>query len=162
MYLVFVPMYQAITVARYLCILVRWIIYHMDTLSFLFWKPLKYLPSLIYQFFRLSLLYLIMFYLVEVLQINNLTMFATSCFCDVLHDHPFVPIFWDIFSMSFWSRIFSMWFSLFLLFIEIWFCLGTSSSFVIRTQIYFQQQFLGFYLLPKFILRGGVRVLDIF
>lgn len=36
MYSVFIHMYQVDTMAGYLCILVRWIIYHMDTLSFLF------------------------------------------------------------------------------------------------------------------------------
>ena len=52
-----------------------------------------------------------------------------------------------------------MWFSLFLLFLEIWLCLGTSLSLVVETNFYFKQQFLGIQLLPKFILRGDVRVI---
>ena len=103
-----------------------------------FWKSWRYLPSSIDQLFRRSLLYQVMFNSMEVLWINYLIVFATSCFSDVLHDHLFVPIFWDILSISFWSRVFPMWFSLFLLFIEIWLCLGTSTGLVAKTQIYFQ------------------------
>ena len=60
-----------------------------------FWKPWRYLPSSIDQLFRLSLLYLVMFYIVGVLQISSLIVFANSCFfmiifCSYLLRHSLV------------------------------------------------------------------------
>ena len=147
MYLVFDPIYQEIATDGYLCILVRWIIYHIDILLFI--------PTLVTT-------------LVEVFQISSYfwQSFAPSTyFSGVLHEHllflssgtfPSVEAslvlqqFFIIFFISFGSMVSPIWFSLFLLFLEIWLCLGTSSGLVCQEP----NLLLGFQLLPKFILRG--------
>ena len=52
MYLVFDPVYKAIAMVGYLCILVRWVIYHIDTLLFIPTLVASFLGS-IDQLFRL-------------------------------------------------------------------------------------------------------------
>ena len=157
----------------YLYILVRWIIYHIDTL------PLLFIPTLVatfhvqlisssgfvvscHMYFRVqlfvfvcllirvvssestradySLLYLVRFYCrggssdQQLLFDRALTsvVFFMIIFCSSLMGHSlawrllysFTSSF-SILFIYFWSRVFPMWFSLFLLFTEIWLCLGT-------------------------------------
>ena len=179
MYLVFVPMYQADALAGYLCISVRWIIYHIDTLLFIptlvstFHVRLisssrfgvschLYFQVQLFSFVCLlihevssestrvdySLLYLVKFYYnggssdQQLLFDRALQLpYASMMFFMIIF---FFPIFQNIIAISFWSRVFPMWFSLFLLFIETWLCLGTSSGLVARTQFTFNSTFQGF------------------
>ena len=70
MYSVVDPIYKAIVVAGYLCISVRWIIYHIDTLSLCLHGG-----SSDHQF------------------LSDDRFVASSCFSDALHDHLFCSYF---------------------------------------------------------------------
>ena len=129
MYLVFDLMYKVIALARYLCISVRLIIYHIEIISFLFLKAMK-IP-LIFDWSSLQTWSSLPSHILysggsSDQQFGSVCNFmlqwcsSWSSFCSYLLEH--------FISISFWSRFFLMWFSTFLLFTEIWLCLGTSSG----------------------------------
>ena len=72
MYSVVDPIYEAIVVVGYLCILVRWIIYHIDTLGSYHLLPWWYFRSAVV--------------------VSDGRFAASLCFNDALHDH-FIVLF---------------------------------------------------------------------
>ena len=205
MYSVIVPMYQVDVVARYLCILVRWIIYHIDTLllfpTLVSIFHVRLISSLgfgvsCHLYLGVQLLFFVCLLIRCRLQSSlpgqvlfqwrffrstvtfRQSFAASTCFSGVLHDHLLFlssETFPSLEASSVLHQYLSACFPSLLgvgFFPCGFFYLSSFQRFgcawvphqvlFSKTQFYFQQQFLGFQLLPKFILRGVVRVIRYF
>ena len=94
MYLVVDPIYKVIVVASYLCISVRWIIYHIDTLDSCHLLPWWFSSDQQFSFLMADLRLL------------------HASVMQLLHDHLLVPVWGNILSViSFWRGVFPIGFS---------------------------------------------------